>query len=123
MQIHPSDNVEVREDGQKYALSAIACGEQIIKYGYSIGSAKCDIAKGEQVSPKNLRSNLAGMGDWTYEPVATAPVGIQNGTFMGYVRKNGDVGIRNELWIVPTVGCINDVAKRLAAISSLGVKL
>ncbi len=115
MQIHPSDNVEVRDDGQKYALSAIATGDQIIKYGYSIGSAKCDIAKGEQVSPKNLRSNLAGMGDWTYEPVATAPVGIQNGTFMGYVRKNGDVGIRNELWIVPTVGCINDVAKSLAA--------
>lgn len=115
MQIHPSDNVEVREDGQKYALSAIACGEQIIKYGYSIGSAKCDIAKGEQVSPKNLRSNLTGTGDWTYTPMPTVPVGVKSGTFMGYVRKNGDVGIRNELWIVPTVGCINDVAKSLAA--------
>ena len=114
MQIHPSDNVEVRGDGQKYALTAIAAGEQVIKYGFPIGTAKADIAVGEQVSPKNLRSNLSGMGDWYYDPAKTAPVGVKEDTFLGYVRKNGDVGIRNELWIIPTVGCINDVAKSLA---------
>ena len=114
MQIHPSDNVEVRSDGQKYACAEIQAGENVIKYGFPIGSAKRDIGIGEKVSPENLRSNLSGMGDWYYDPAKTAPVGGKNGTFMGYVRKNGDVGIRNELWIVPTVGCINDVAKALA---------
>ena len=114
MRIHPSDNVEVRADGQKYALTDLSAGEAVIKYGFPIGSAKCDITAGEQISPKNLRSNLSGMGDWTYLPTETAPLGTMEGSFMGYVRKNGDVGIRNELWIVPTVGCINDVAKALA---------
>lgn len=114
MRIHPSDNVEVRADGQKYALTDLNAGDSIIKYGFPIGSAKCAIAAGEQVSPKNLRSNLSGMGDWYYDPAETAPLGTVEGSFMGYVRKNGDVGIRNELWIVPTVGCINDVAKALA---------
>lgn len=114
MQIHPLDNVEVRSDGQKYALSDILNGESIVKYGFPIGHAKRDILEGERVDPSNIASNLSGTGDWTYAPTATAPIGVQNGSFMGYLRKNGDVGIRNELWIVPTVGCINDVAKRLA---------
>lgn len=117
MRIHPSDNVEVREDGQKYALCPVAEGENIIKYGYPIGHATRDIEVGERVSPENLRSNLQGRGEWTYEPTETAPVGTKAGVFQGYLRKNGDVGIRNELWIIPTVGCINDVAKRLANIS------
>ena len=115
MRIHPSDNVEVRLDGQKYAISAIKKGESVIKYGFPIGYATLDIAEGEQVSPKNLRSALAGKGEWTYEPLPTAPLGTKSGTFLGYARKNGDVGIRNEIWIIPTVGCINDVAKTLAA--------
>ena len=117
MRIHPSDNVEVRADGQKYALCPVAEGENIIKYGYPIGHATRDIEVGERVSPENLRSNLQGRGEWTYEPTETAPVGTKAGVFQGYLRKNGDVGIRNELWIIPTVGCINDVAKRLANIS------
>ena len=117
MRIHPSDNVEVREDGQKYALSVIEVGENVIKYGFPIGHATKKIEVGEQVSPKNLRSNLAGKGEWTYTPTKTAEVGTASATFLGYPRKNGDVGIRNELWIIPTVGCINDVVKRLAAAS------
>lgn len=114
MQIHPSDNVEVRDDGQKYALKTIKADENVIKYGYPIGSAKCEIQAGEKVSPKNLRSNLQGMGEWTYTPAKTVSIGSKTGEFMGYLRKNGDVGIRNELWIVPTVGCINDIAKSIA---------
>ena len=117
MRIHPSDNVEVREDGQKYALSVIDSGENVIKYGFPIGHATQKIEIGEQVSPKNLRSNLAGKGEWTYTPAKTVEVGTASAAFLGYPRKNGDVGIRNELWIIPTVGCINDVAKRLANIS------
>ncbi len=115
MRIHPNDNVEVRLDGQKYALYKIPIGENVIKYGFPIGHATKEIAEGEQISPTNLRSNLAGRGEWTYEPTETAPVGVKQGSFLGYLRANGDVGIRNELWIIPTVGCINDVAKSLAA--------
>ena len=63
MQIHPLDNVEVRADGQKYALSEIKKGENVIKYGFPIGSATEDIGVGEKVSPKNLSSNLKGMDD------------------------------------------------------------
>ena len=114
MRIHPSDNVEVHADGQKYALQSIQKGENIIKYGFPIGHATADIQAGEQVSPKNLHSNLAGRGEWTYDPAQTAEIGTKSATFKGYLRKNGAVGIRNELWIIPTVGCINDVAKSLA---------
>ena len=114
MQIHPCDNVEVRLDGQKYALCPIKAGENVIKYGVPIGHATKDIEVGEQVSPKTLHSNLSGTGDWTYTPSPVAEINTKTGTFLGYVRANGDVGIRNELWIVPTVGCINDVAKALA---------
>ncbi len=114
MQIHPSDNVEVRADGQKYALSAIAAGENVIKYGFPIGHATNDIAIGEKVSPDNLKSNLSGEGDWTYTPLPTVPMGTNEGTFLAYKRRNGDVGIRNELFVIPTVGCINDTAKKLA---------
>ena len=114
MQIHPSDNVEVRADGQKYALTAIPAGAPVVKYGFPIGIAKRDIPIGEQVNPENLRSALSGMGDWTYVPTETAPTEGKAGSFLGYLRKNGDVGIRNELWIIPTVGCINDIAKTLA---------
>ena len=115
MQIHPSDIVEVRDDGQKYALRDIKKGENIIKYGFPIGSATADIKAGEKVSPKNLKSNLSGMDDWEYLPAETAKVSGKTATFKGYLRKNGEAGIRNELWIIPTVGCINDVAKALAA--------
>ncbi|MBQ8309985.1 MAG: UxaA family hydrolase [Clostridia bacterium] len=114
MQIHPSDNVEVRADGQKYALRAIMCGESVIKYGFPIGEACCDISVGERVTPQNLRSRLSGLGDWAYFPGETAPIGIKEGFFDGFLRADGEVGIRSELWIIPTVGCINDVAKRLA---------
>lgn len=114
MQIHHSDNVEVRDDGQKYALADIKSGENVIKYGFPIGHTKCDIAKGQKIDPTNLASNLAGLGEWVYAPYAEPKTPKKQGTFMGYLRDNGGVGIRNELWIIPTVGCANGVAKALA---------
>jgi altronate hydrolase len=114
MQIHPSDNVEVRADGQKYALAPIAAGENVIKYGFPIGHATQDIAAGERVDPSNLHSNLEGRGSWDYQPFTHPRQTVKQNTFMGYLRKNGDVGIRNELWIVPTVGCVNGIARKLA---------
>ena len=117
MRIHPSDTVEVRGDGQKYALRAIACGEQIIKYGFPIGTATAEIACGERVGPHNLKTALAGLGNWCYDPAPAADFPAAEGTFMGYPRADGGVGIRNELWIIPTVGCINHVVRQLAELS------
>jgi altronate hydrolase len=117
MRIHPSDTVEIRADGQKYALRSIRAGEQIIKYGFPIGIATADIAAGERVGTENLRTALAGTGEWTYEPAPAVTFSPQGGTFMGYPRIGGDVGIRNELWIIPTVGCINHVVRQLAELS------
>ena len=114
MQIHPLDNVEVRENGHKYALCNIASGENVIKYGFPIGHAKSDITKGEMVSPENLGSNLSGLTEWDYSPYSEPDIDWQQGTFLGYLRENGKVGTRNELWIIPTVGCANGVALKLA---------
>ncbi len=117
MRIHPLDNVEVYKNGQKYALCDIASGENVIKYGFPIGHAKEDIKKGDMVSPHNLASNLSGITEWTYSPYKEPKIEQKQGTFMGYLRKDGKVGIRNELWIVPTVGCANAVALKLAELT------
>ncbi|MBO5096968.1 MAG: altronate dehydratase [Agathobacter sp.] len=116
MLISPLDNVDINlEDGHKYALRDIAEGENIIKYGNPIGHAICDIKKGEHVHTHNIKTNLAGNLEYTYEPVFyDIPEEDKNRTFMGYVRENGDVGIRNEIWIVNTVGCVNKVAEEIA---------
>ena len=114
MQIHILDNVEIKDDGQKYALKDIKAGENVIKYGFPIGHAKQDIKFGEKVSPENLKSNLQGLTDWTYTPYTEPKNKKCDGTFLGYQRENGDVGIRNDIWIIPTVGCANAAAKTLA---------
>lgn len=118
MQIHPKDNVEVRENGHKYALRKIKSGENIIKYGFPIGHATCDIEIGEHVHTHNVKTNLEGRLEYTYSPVDCE---IQKSdrkiTFEGYVRENGDVGIRNDIWIVNTVGCVNKTAQRLSALT------
>ncbi len=118
MKIHPSDNVEINTaTGHKYAAKDIENGEAIIKYGFPIGYATADIKAGEHVHTHNLTSALSGLGVWAYHPTKDASRLIVDAgkTFKGYLRKNGDVGIRNELWIIPTVGCANCAAKALAA--------
>ena len=114
--IHPLDNVEINlETGHKYALRDIAAGENIIKYGNPIGHATQDIKKGDHVHSHNVKTNLSSNLEYTYEPVEIQVNPNPSGrTFMGYVRTNGDVGIRNEVWIINTVGCVNKIAKRLA---------
>ncbi len=117
MQIHPFDTVGVDlETGHKYALRDIKKGENVVKYGFPIGHATADIAKGEHVHTHNLRTNLSGNLTYTYEPeLPPLPSVSEKRTFMGYRRKNGEVGIRNEVWIVNTVGCVNKTAERIAA--------
>ncbi len=116
MRIHYLDNVEVNlNDGHKYALTDIKSGENIIKYGNPIGHATADIKKGEHIHSHNMKTNLSSNLSYTYEPDYTPIKKEQSDkTFMGYVRENGDIGIRNEIWIIPTVGCVNKIAKTLA---------
>jgi len=89
-------------------------GEDIIKYGYPIGHARQNLKAGDWVNENNLKTNLSGTLEYTYRPVnEKLNIKNENRTFKGYVRKNGDVGVRNEIWIVPTVGCVNGIAERL----------
>lgn len=119
MVINKLDNVEVNlENGHKYAICDIKIGENIIKYGNPIGHATEDINKGEHVHSHNVKTNLSGNLEYTYEPEFVPVEEITAGkTFMGYIRENGDVGIRNEIWIINTVGCVNKVAKKLAELT------
>ena len=116
MLINKLDNVDINlEDGHKYALRDIKAGENIIKYGNPIGHAIVDIAKGEHVHNHNIKTNLSGNLEYTYSPTFyDIDEEDKNRTFMGYVRENGDVGIRNDVWIVVTVGCVNKVAEQIA---------
>ncbi len=99
--------------GHKLALAPIAAGETIIKYGYPIGEAKCDIATGDHVHVHNLHTLLSGELTYEWHPQSRALAPVQQAFFPGYVRADGRVGVRNELWILPTVGCVSGVAKAL----------
>ncbi len=120
--IDPKDNVEVLlkprgevPAGHKLALRDIAEGERIIKYGFPIGIAAKPIKKGEWVHVHNVRTGLSEKAEYSWNP-SPAHVSPPEGkwTFRGYRRGDGRVGIRNEIWIIPTVGCVNSVATALA---------
>lgn len=118
MIINPSDNVEIRDDGHKYALRDIAEGENVIKYGMPIGHATKPIAKGEHVHVHNVKTNLGEVLEYKYEPDEAAINGWKTvepkETFLGYRHADGRVGIRNDIWVIPLVGCVNRLAERLA---------
>ena len=101
--------------GHKVLIKDVSKEEDIIKYGYPIGHATEDLKAGDWVNEGNLKTNLSGTLEYTYNPVAEElNIKKENRSFKAYKRKNGDVGIRNEIWIVPTVGCVNGIAERLA---------
>ena len=100
--------------GHKVALRAIRAGEPVIKYGFPIGAATEDIPAGGHVHTHNLRTLLSGALAYEYRPSRPALARIEPVSFPGYSRKYGRPGIRNELWIIPTVGCVNDIAQALA---------
>lgn len=103
--------------GHKVALKDFAASENIIKYGYPIGHATQDIQKGAWVNERNVATNLAGLLEYTYTPQPTTlDITKRNLTFKGYRRANGEVGIRNEIWIIPTVGCVNGIVNQLASL-------
>lgn len=130
--IHPNDNVAVAlhpisagtvfagvtaamdiPQGHKMALKPIAANESVVKYGFAIGHAVEPIAPGVWVHTHNMKTNLEGELEYTYNPKIAHPTPLPTRSFMGYRRPDGKVGIRNEIWIIPTVGCVNDVAKAL----------
>jgi altronate hydrolase len=115
MVIHPLDNVEVREDGHKYALRDIAAGENVVKYGMPIGHATRAIAKGEHVHVENVKTNLGEVLEYRYEPSFTDVERKPAPTIRAFRHADGRIGIRNDIWVVPLVGCVNRLAERLAA--------
>ncbi len=140
-QIHEKDNVAVAVDrvaqgdtvlvngkqitaqndipaGHKIAIKAIAKGADVIKYGFPIGTAKQDIPVGAWVHTHNVQSKLGDLLHYTYEPhQAERPelAGSKRYEFLGYKREDGSAGIRNEVWIIPTVGCVNSIARAIEA--------
>ncbi len=102
-------------EGHKMAIEDISKGEHVIKYGSSIGIAQEDIKTGSHIHVHNLRTGLGDNLSYCYNPNGKAiELPKEDLTFEGYERANGDVGIRNELWIVPTVGCVNGQARLIA---------
>ena len=124
LQIHPADTVAVALQarpgipaGHKFALRDIAEGEDIIKYGYPIGHALRPISKGELVDHQNLATNLRGTMDYSeISSLAVLPeieCDSKPAHFMGYLRPDGQVGIRNDIWVIPTVGCVNGICRQI----------
>ncbi len=99
--------------GHKFALCAIAKDEPVIKYGARIGYAKEAVAKGAWIHVHNLRTALGEVLEYQYEPAGGELGQSEPATFMGYKRASGQVGVRNEIWILPTVGCVNSVARAI----------
>ena len=99
--------------GHKVALKDIKSGEDIIKYGSRIGLAKEDIKAGDHVHIHNIKTALGDLLEYQYIPKIKELKETAHESFMGFRRKNGKVGVRNEIWIVPTVGCVNNIAQAI----------
>lgn len=114
-------NIEIilKEDvpaGHKVTLKDFSEGENVIKYGYPIGHVRFQVEAGRWINENQIQTNLAGLLDYSYNPVKVElDIPKKDLTFKGYRRKNGEVGIRNEVWIIPTVGCVNGIVNQLAA--------
>lgn len=104
--------------GHKVALTDIKAGTPVIKYGFSIGNAQTDIPKGSWVHTHNLKTGLGELLEYRYNKVETPAVRKEPAKFNGYIRSDGKVGIRNEIWIIPTVGCVNRPAELIAKLAN-----
>src|SRR5438270_2387600 len=143
IRVHPDDNVAVAlraieageiveladahiamreaiETGHKFALTDIAAGETVRKFGWPIGRTTACVATGEHVHAHNMQTLLSGVESYHSEEFGvSAPLpSAVDASFLGYVRSDGRVGTRNEIWILPTVGCVARTAERIASIAS-----
>jgi altronate hydrolase len=117
--------VTAREEipaGHKMAIREIPEGGNVIKYGYRIGLAKEPSPAGSWIHTHNVRTGLGEILDYTYEPDYREVAPTQPAFFKGFVRGDGKVGVRNDIWIVPTVGCMNNVASAIARMAAPMVK-
>ncbi len=103
--------------GHKFALADMPEATPVIKYGFRIGNTTAAVKKGEWIHTHNLKTGLGDLLEYSYEPDFAEEKFTEDVTFMGYNRKNGKVGVRNEIWIIPTVGCVNNVASKIAELS------
>jgi altronate hydrolase len=109
-------NVTTQEDipqGHKFALKPIEQGSEVIKYGFRIGYTKEAVPAGGWVHVHNLKTALGDLLEYQYHPVASTLKESEHAYFDGYRRTDGKVGVRNEIWIIPTVGCVNSIAQAL----------
>lgn len=120
-----SKTVTAREEipaGHKMAIVDIPEGGEVIKYGYRIGNAKENIAEGSWIHTHNVKTALGDLLEYTYNPTPVEEKKTEDVTFMGFNRPNGKVGVRNEIWVIPTVGCVNNVATAIAKQANAFVK-
>ena len=112
-------SIEVRTDipyGHKVALRDMAAGETVRKYGWPIGRLSRNVSAGEHVHSHNLATLLSGVEGYAYDPLAPEPLPApESPAFLGYRRADGRVATRNEIWILPTVGCVGRTAQKIAA--------
>ena len=109
--LHTACNITA---GHKIALQDIEEGENVVKYGFPIGHLLSPVKKGGLIDHTVLKTNLEGLLEYKYEPQLTEiPSAAEQAFFKGYRRKDGRAGIRNELWIIPTVGCVNGVVQSI----------
>lgn len=114
----PIELIQPIPRGHKLALADIADGQPLHKFGYPIGHAQGAIRRGEWVHSHNLATNLSGTLDYRYQPghdAVPAAAHAQDRSFLGYRRADGRVGTRNEIWVICTVGCVANTARRIAA--------
>ena len=105
--------------GHKIALTPLAAGTEVYKFGWPIGRATADIAPGAHVHTHNVETRLKGVEGYAYDPSQHEPLPTANAAeFLGFRRADGRVGTRNEIWILPTVGCVGRTAERIASIAS-----
>ncbi len=110
MEISLQDDIE---QGHKFAICNIKKDETVIKYGYSIGTTKTEIKIGEHIHTHNIKTGLNDALEYTYTQKLTPIKKTEKTFFKGYKRKNGTVGVRNEIWVIPTVGCVNSVCTEI----------
>ena len=116
-----TSNMEIPA-GHKMAVTDIEEGCEVIKYGCRIGFAKEPVKRGDWIHVHNLKTGLGDLLEYTYEPTPVEETKTEDVTFMGFHRPNGKVGVRNEIWVIPTVGCVNNVATAIAKQANAFVK-
>lgn len=99
--------------GHKFAVKEIQKGSEVIKYGFRIGYAQADVEAGQWIHVHNLKTALGDLLSYEYQPMGSELKETEHAYFEGFRRTDGKAGVRNEIWIIPTVGCVNSIASSL----------